>query len=79
MPEQKMMKSTNELGMTIDITTRMAMFAMAKSFTDDQLSVLFGVIEIELDRAYGEQARDYIDTYRRSVFNLRNEFDKVKQ
>jgi len=69
------MKDLTEFAICNDIAARMAMFALAKSCTDEEINMLFNVIEEDLVGAEGayeeERITPLVNVYRQGVLSLR--------
>ena len=72
-------KSLEEFECGFDIVSRMAIFAIAKSFQPEELEVLLDAIKESLEPTYGDKAEQYISSYRESVMRAREAFSVTEK
>jgi len=67
-------EDVTELAICSDISTRMAMFALAKSCNEEELGLVFEIISGSLCNAYEkEKVQPLIEIYKAGTMNVKHE------
>lgn len=75
------MENISEFEICMDITTRMALMALAKACSEDEMGPVFAGIEIGLVEAYSDDKEDkikeFIQQYKDATILVKKELDSL--
>ena len=74
--DDKMQEKFRELGVSLDIASRMALIAMAKSMNCHEIRGAMAGVRTTLNSAYGDKSDELVSVYTEAAVSLSEKLDK---